>query len=134
MSMDKKNIRIEHPLATRSANIAWSMIGTVAGLQKWMADEIAEEDCTLVFKWGEEWSGQDVRKARVVERNKPNYVRMQWEEDEGKDCFLELFIEQSDLTGQLHLTIVDCCDPEDEDSLMSYWDDCRKRLHQVSGM
>ena len=59
---------------------------------------------------------------------------MQWEEDEGKDCFLELFIEQSDLTGQLHLTIVDCCDPEDEDSLMSYWDDCLKRLHQVSGM
>ena len=64
--MEKLKITIEHPLKTSSSKIAWSMIGTCGGLQKWMADEVTEEANRLVFKWGEEWSGQDVRYAELI--------------------------------------------------------------------
>ena len=133
-TMEKLKITIEHPLKTSSSKIAWSMIGTCGGLQKWMADEVTEEANRLVFKWGEEWSGQDVRYAELIKLTPLCCIAMQWEEDEGSDYYLEMTIEKNDLTRQVHLCITDWCTPDEEESLRSFWEDSLERLHRASGM
>ena len=136
--MEKLKITIEHPLKTSSSKIAWSMIGTCGGLQKWMADEVTEEVTEeanrLVFKWGEEWSGQDVRHATLITCHTPSSISLQWEEDEGSDYYLEMTIENNDLTRQAHLCLTDRCPPDEEESLRSFWEDSLERLHRASGM
>ena len=41
--MKKKKIEIEQKLNSKSPNIIWNLIGTPAGLGKWIADEIEQE-------------------------------------------------------------------------------------------
>lgn len=38
--MGKSRIEIEHTLNSTSRNIIWQLIGTAAGLEKWLADSV----------------------------------------------------------------------------------------------
>ena len=38
--MGKSRIEIEHTLNSTSRNITWQLIGTAAGLEKWLADSV----------------------------------------------------------------------------------------------
>ena len=38
--MEKSRIEIEHTLNSTSRNIIWQLIGTAAGLEKWLADSV----------------------------------------------------------------------------------------------
>ena len=42
--MEKSRIEIEHTLNSTSRNIIWQLIGTAAGLEKWLADDQWIED------------------------------------------------------------------------------------------
>ena len=42
MNTKKQKLYIEYPLATKSSNIVWEQIGTIHGLERWLADYVEE--------------------------------------------------------------------------------------------
>ena len=42
-----RKLTIEYPLSTKSPKIVWDMISNAAGLQKWLADKVTEENDTM---------------------------------------------------------------------------------------
>ncbi len=133
--MERTKITIEYPLATKSATIAWPLISEAVGLQKWMADYVDDgPDDTLVFKWGEAWTQQDVRESKLLRIVKNHYVRLRWLDDNEENEYWELRLEKSELTGDVTLVITDYADEDDVENICQVWDDCMERLHNASGL
>ena len=47
--MGKQKIDIEYPLTTESPNIIWEQISSAHGLERWLADHVAEEEGVFTF-------------------------------------------------------------------------------------
>ena len=131
-----QKITIEYPTSTKSSKIVWDMISNAAGLQKWLADRVTEEDGVLTFTWGQPWTERDTKQSRILEIEKPNFIRMMWDyHEETPEAYWELRIEESNETGYLNLLITDYAADDDEESdLRGIWDDNLERLHRVSGL
>ena len=133
--MGKQRIDIEYPLATKSPAIIWEQISSAHGLERWFADHVSEEDGVFTFTWGEPWTEQDVRQARVIDAQKFDHIRLKWEyEDEDDDTYWEMHIAKSDLTHNLNLMITDFADDDDADGLKILWESSLDRLHRASGL
>ena len=104
--MRKQRIDIEYPLATKSFNIAWDLISTAHGLERWIADHVTEEDGMFTFTWGEPWTEHDTRKAQLIEYVKYDHIKLKWEYDEDDDV----------------------------DGLKILWESNLDRLHRASGL
>ena len=131
-----QKITIEYPTSTKSSKIVWDMISNAAGLQKWLADRVTEEDGVLTFTWGQPWTERDTKQSRILEIEKPSHIRMMWDyHEETPEAYWELRIEESHETGYLSLLITDYAADDDEESdLRGIWDDNLERLHRVSGL
>jgi hypothetical protein len=133
--MRKQRIDIEYPLATKSLNIAWDLISTAHGLERWIADHVTEEDGVFTFTWGEPWTEHDTRKAQLIEYVKYDHIKLKWEYDEDDDdCYWEMRIDKSDLTNLLNLLITDFAEDDDVDGLKILWESNLDRLHRASGL
>ena len=132
--MKKKKIEIEQKLNSKSPNIIWNLIGTPAGLGKWIADEIEQENDILTFTWGKIWSNQEIRSAKITALEKNKYIRFVWEDEEDEGTYVELRIEGNILTGDFMLHITDFTDEDDVDALYEIWNGNMKKLHRVSGL
>lgn len=134
--MEKQKITIEYPLSVKSPNIIWGLISNAAGLQKWIADYVSEDDDSLMtFTWGEAWTEQDTKISRILEIEKFHYIRLKWvgRSDE-VDGYWELRIEKSELTDNLSLVITDFANPDDADYIKDLWNGNLNKLHNVSGL
>lgn len=131
-----QKLTLEYPLNTRSAKIVWDMISNAAGLQKWLADTVVENEDTMTFTWGNPWTERDTKVSRILEREKYRHIRMLWDyHEDTPDAIWEMRIEESDTTGELSLCITDyASDEEEKDDLLGIWDDNMERLHRVSGL
>jgi uncharacterized protein YndB with AHSA1/START domain len=129
-------LMLEYPLNTRSPKIVWDMIGNAAGLQKWIADKVIEDDDTMTFTWGNPWTERDTKQSRILDREKNSYIRMMWDyHEDTPEAIWEMRIEESATTGELSLCITDYADDEEEEAdLRGIWDDNLERLHRVSGL
>ena len=131
-----QKITLEYPLSTKSTRLVWDMISNAAGLQKWLADQVVEDEESMTFTWGHPWTERDTKKSRILEKERMNYIRMLWDyHEDTPEAYWELRIAQSDETGHLSLLITDYADDEDEAAdLRGIWDDNLERLHRVSGL
>ena len=131
-----QKITIEYPTSTKSSKIVWDMISNAAGLQKWLADRVTEEDGVMTFTWGHPWTERDTKQSRILEIEKPSHIRMMWDyHEDTPEAYWELRIEESNETGYLNLLITDYAADDDEESdLRGIWDDNLERLHRVSGL
>ncbi|MCR4583772.1 MAG: SRPBCC domain-containing protein [Prevotella sp.] len=129
-----KKLEIEYPLATNSPTIIWELISSAHGLERWLADHVTEEDGLFTIIWGEPWTQQDIREARVIECVKNERIRLKWQDDDDDSTYWEMRIEQTELTGQQHLLITDFAEDGDFDGLQLLWDDNLNRLHRASGL
>lgn len=132
--MARKKVNIEYPLATKSASIAWGLIGTSSGLQKWLANYVTEtNEYEWLFQWGEAWTERDVKVSHIVEKEKFHLIKLRWDDSE-EDEYWEMRIEPSSLTGKLNLLITDFSDDDDVDYIHDLWDKNLTRLHRISGL
>jgi len=131
-----QKITIEYPTSAKSSNIVWKLISNAAGLQKWLADSVTEEDGVLTFTWGHPWTERDTKQSRILEIDKPNYIRMMWDyHEDHPEAIWELRLEESDVTGYINLLITDyAADDDEEADLRGIWDENLERLHRVSGL
>ena len=133
--MGKQKVYIEYPLNTKSPNIVWDQISSAHGLERWLADHVTEEDGVFTFVWGEPWTEQDIRKAKLIEYVKYDHIRLKWDyEDDDEDVYWEMRIGQSELTHHLNLLITDFAEDDDVDGLKILWESNLDRLHRASGL
>lgn len=132
--MGREKITIEYPLSARSPGIAWGLISTAAGLQKWIADHVEEDGATMTFTWGEPWTQRDTKTSQVIEKEKNHYIRMKWDYIEEDYAYWEMRIEKSEVTGHLVLVITDYAPADDLDYLRGLWNGNLERLHRASGL
>ena len=130
-----QKLTLEYPLSTKSTRLVWDMISNAAGLQKWLADQVVEDEESMTFTWGHPWTERDTKTSRILEKEKMNYIRMLWDyHEDTPDAYWEMKIMESDLTGMLSLLITDfAADEDEENDLRDLWDANFERLHRVSG-
>ena len=130
-----QKITLEYPLSTKSTRLVWDMISNAAGLQKWLADQVVEDEESMTFTWGHPWTERDTKKSRILEKARMNYIRMLWDyHEDTPEAYWEMKIIESDLTGMLSLLITDfAADDDEENDLRDLWDANFERLHRVSG-
>ena len=132
--MKKERLYLEYPLAAKSRSLVWELISTVHGLERWLADQVEEdEDGIISLTWGELWADHHTLRAHT-EREKQQYIRLRWVEEEDPEAYWEMRIGHSELTGDLCLFVTDYALPDDVNDLHGLWDDNMERLHQVSGL
>ena len=133
--MTMQKLMIEYPLSTKSPKLVWGMISNAAGLQKWIADKVTEDQEMMTFTWGHPWTERDTKTSRILEIEELDHIRMLWDyHEDTPEAYWEMRIEQSDLTGELNLLITDYAADDDEESdLRDIWNDNLERLHRVSG-
>ncbi len=132
--MTKQRIDIEYPLTTKSPNIIWDQISSAHGLERWFADHVEENEGVFTFTWGEPWTEQDIRTAKMIEYEKYDHIRLKWDTDEDEEDYWEMRIEKSDLTHYLNLLITDFAEDDDVDGLKILWESNLDRLHRASGL
>jgi uncharacterized protein YndB with AHSA1/START domain len=130
-----QKLTLEYPLSTKSTRLVWDMISNAAGLQKWLADQVTEEEDSMTFTWGHPWTERDTKTSRILKKEKLNYIRMLWDyHEDTPEAYWEIRIGESNVTGMLSLLITDfAADDEEEEDLRGIWDDNFERLHRVSG-
>lgn len=131
--MQKQRLDIEYPLNAGKPDLLWKLLSTDHGLERWLADEVKEEDGVLSLTWGRRFSEQHTLTAEIVERQKNSHIRLRWTDEDDPQAFWEMRIGRSELTEQLCLCVVDYAPAEDIDDLHDLWDGNLERLHQSSG-
>jgi uncharacterized protein YndB with AHSA1/START domain len=133
--MKKERLNLEYPLTAKSQSLVWEQIGTLHGLERWLADNIDEvEENVIDLTWGEVWTDHHTLRARITEQEKPSHIRLRWVDEEDPEAYWEMRIGRSELTGDLCLYVTDYAPADDIDDLHELWDGNMERLHQVSGL
>ena len=122
-------VHLEYPLNGNSRNIVWDFIGTVGGLEAWMADKITERDGVYTFLWGK----NETREAELLGRREGAYIRFHWL-DEAPKTYFELRINVSELTKAHVLEITEVAHNEEEEDLKQMWESQMEELRRAAGV
>ena len=131
--MQKQRLDLEYPLNARKPDLLWQLMSTDHGLERWLADEVKEENGMLSLMWGNPYGEHHTLHAYILEREKNSHIKLQWVEEDDPDAYWEMRIGRSELTEELCLCVVDYAPSEDIDDLHDLWDGNLERLHQSSG-
>lgn len=104
------------------------MISSPSGLSEWFADNVNVRDDVYTFFWdGSEES------AKVLGKAKDQYIKFQWDYDEGEDVYFELRIKVDALTREVAIIITDFPEDGDEESTRNLWESQLEDLRRVLG-
>lgn len=124
---DRNKIEIEYILKT-SPKILYNMISTPSGLSEWFADDVNIRGNVLTFFW----DGSE-EKAKILNKVKDQFIRFQWDYDEGEEAYFEFRIKIDALTREVALIITDYVEEDEEDSARSLWESQLEDLRRVLG-
>lgn len=125
----KEKITLEHILHSKTRNIIWQMIATPAGLQRWFAEDVRQEQNRLIFTWGP----HEQRTACIISHIPGTLIRFQWT-DEEETSYIELSLEQDELTRDFILHITDFADKDEAEELANLWRKQLDTLRRTSGL
>ena len=131
--MQKQRLELEYPLRGRKPDLLWQLMSTDHGLERWLADEVKEEDGVMSLTWGSPYGEHHTLLANIVEREKNDHIRFQWVDEVEQGAFWEMRIGRSELTEDLCLCVTDYALEDDLEDLEGLWDGNLERLHQSSG-
>jgi len=125
---DRQKVELEYLLKT-SPKILYNMISTPSGLSEWFADNVNIRGNTMTFFW----DGSE-EKAKVLSKVKDQFIRFQWDYDEGENVFFELRIKIDPITREVALIVTDFPEEgDDEDSVSGLWESQVDDLRRVLG-
>ena len=131
--MQKQRLELEYPLKGRKPDLLWQLMSTDHGLERWLADEVKEENGVMSLTWGNPYGEHHTLLANIVERSKNDHIRFQWVDEIEPEAFWEMRIGRSELTEELCLCVTDYALEDDLEDLEGLWDGNLERLHQSSG-
>lgn len=110
-------IEMEFPMKSSPA-ILYNYISGATGLSEWFADKVnVKGSRNLVFVWG-----PDEREAEILKITARKAIKLRWTDEENKEEFWEMSIEQDDLTQDVVLKVTEFADEGDEDSTIDLWE------------
>lgn len=125
---ERQKVELEYLLKT-SPKILYNMISTPSGLSEWFADNVNIRDNTMTFFW----EGSE-EKAKVLSKVKDQFIRFQWDYDEGEDVYFELRIKIDAITREVALIVTDFPEAgDDEESVSGLWESQVDDLRRVLG-
>lgn len=122
-------IHLQYPLNGNTRNIVWNLIGTIGGLEAWMADKITEHNNIYTFHWGKD----ETRQAEMLGCREGVYIRFHWL-DEGPKTYFELRITVSELTKSHTLEITEISRNEEGEDLTQMWESQMEVLRRTAGL
>lgn len=124
---EKKQFELEFNIRT-SSKILYNMISTASGLAEWFADDVNLKDDTFIFIWD---GAEEI--ATLATRRPNDYVKFQWEVDEGTDYYLEFNIKIDDITKDVALVITDFAEEDEMDEAKNLWTSQVDDLKRILG-
>ena len=124
---DRVKIEIEYILKA-SPKILYNMISTPSGLSEWFADDVNIRGNVLTFFW----DGSE-EKAQILNKVKDQFIKFQWDYDEGEEAYFEFRIKIDALTRDVALIVTDFVEEDEEDSARSLWESQLEDLRRVLG-
>ncbi|NJM94732.1 MAG: ATPase [Cytophagales bacterium] len=105
-------------------------LNTASGLSKWFADDVnVDQDKNLVFIWDEQ-----LHRAKIAHQRVNHYVRFEFLDDTADDLeFIELRLEQSELTEAVFLIISDSSGGPNDEELFEIWQNQVQTLKETVG-
>jgi uncharacterized protein YndB with AHSA1/START domain len=115
-----------------SKKMLYPYISTASGLSQWFADDVnINEDKEYNFIYDDA-----DHKTRMSSHRLNQYVKFEFyeEEDENGDMpFVEIHLEENEITQAVYLKIVDYSDFEDEVEQYELWEDIVNSLKEIVG-
>ncbi len=125
--MEKEEYQIEFELRS-SPKVLYNRLATPSGLAEWFADDVNVKDGIFTFSW----DGSD-EEAKLLDKKPDEFIRWQWLDDEGTDCFFEMRIRIDKITKEVALVVTDFAEPDEVDSAMRLWESQIHELQHVIG-
>jgi len=126
--MTKEKIQLEFTLNT-SPKLLYTRISTPSGLSEWFADNVQLNGKNFTFFWDD---SEQVAKLLMKKANE--YVRFQWEDDEGEEAFFEFRIAKDELTGDVALIITDFVEADEIEDTTDLWGSQVNELRRAIGL
>jgi len=126
--MKKELFQIDYELKNGAAGLLWKLISTPSGLAEWFAEDVEKKGDVYTFQWGETF-----QKADMVSINPSSSIKFHWEE-EPDEYYFEFRIDQSELTRNVILTIIDFADATEKKGSIELWNSQIDALARRSGM
>jgi len=125
--MDREKYELEFIVNT-STTILYKCLATPSGLSEWFADNVNIKGDEYTFFW----DGSE-ETATLVKSKKGEYVRFQWEDDEGEDVYFQLGIRVDPLTNQVALIITDFAESDEVEDAKLLWENSVQKMRQSIG-
>ena len=129
-NMPKRKVQLEYVLRSKSRSIIWNFIATPTGMSKWFADEVERRDSTMIFKWGKE----EQREAKIKHYYEGDSLKMRWKDETDTGCYVEIRLDQNELTLDYILTIIDFAEEGEVNETKDLWDTQVDTLLRISGI
>jgi len=114
-----------------SKKMLFPYLSTASGLSQWFADDVnINEDKDYIFIWDGEKN-----KAKMVSHRVNSYVKFIFSDgdENGDHNFLEIKLEENELTQSSYIKITDYSDMEDVEELEDLWDSMIVTLKEIVG-
>lgn len=113
--MERKSFTIEF-LFKSSTTIVYRFLTAPDCLIRWFCDKADIDDNAYIYAWdGEE------EVADIIEDIEDEYLKLQWEEAESDEEFLEFRMSRSPVTGETILLITDWADADEVEDQKALW-------------
>ncbi len=128
--MTGTKITLEYEI-NASKKMLYPYLSSASGLAQWYADDVwIDEDKIFHFIWDEE-----EHKARMVAHRTNHNVKFEFFNDliEEEPSFIEMRIEENELTQSVYIRITDFSDMEDDEEVRELWDNLIHDLKEIVG-
>lgn len=125
--MERVSFNMEF-LFRASPTIIYKFLTTPDCLIRWFCDDCNVVDGRFTF----EWDGEE-EEATVLEDVENELLRLEWEEFEGEEEYLEFKIGRSEVTGETILEITAFCDSDEVEEEQQFWSTQMQALGRATG-
>ncbi|MGV6828539.1 MAG: START-like domain-containing protein [Flavobacteriales bacterium] len=124
---EKIKYELEFPVHV-SPSLLYQYMSSPSGMQEWYADNVNSRGKFYTFMW----EGSE-EKAKLISKKKGEYIRFQWEEDEGTDYYFELRIVVDAITKDVSLMVIDFAEEDEIEEGKLLWKNMISNLKQILG-
>lgn len=125
--MDRVSFTMEF-LFRASPTIIYKFLTTPDCLIRWFCDDCNVVDGRFTF----EWDGEE-EEATALEDIENEHLRLEWDEFEGEEEYLDFKISRSEVTGETILEITAFCDSDEVEQEQQFWATQMEALGRATG-
>lgn len=112
-----------------SQKLLFNYISSPTALSEWFAEAVDLDGDTFTFNW----EGSE-EKAKIISKVANKSIKFKWLEDEDEDTFVELKIQEDELTKDIALIVTDFAYEDELEEAKLLWESQINDLHAIIGV